>query len=96
MRRSLLAISEPVAGPALVGEGLVFSAMKPAESGKGVVLRCYNALAKAAAGEWRVPWRVASAELVRLDETPLSSLGVSDGAIRFEAPPRAVVTVLVR
>ncbi|MGA2382959.1 MAG: glycoside hydrolase family 38 C-terminal domain-containing protein [Gemmatimonadales bacterium] len=97
MRRSLLEIPEPVAGPALVGEGLVFSAMKPPESEKGVVLRCYNALARAVAGEWRVPWPVTSAELTRLDETPLASLEISAaGTIRFDAPPRAVVTVLLR
>ena len=97
MRRSLLAIPGPVAGPSLVGNGLVFSAMKPAESGKGTVLRCYNALPARAGGEWRVPWPVASAELVRLDETPLAPLEVSrEGVIRFDAPPRAVVTVLLR
>ena len=96
MRRSLLAVPRPVAGPTLVGEGLVFSAMKPAESGQGVVLRCYNALARLATGEWHVPWPVRSAELARLDETPLSPLEVADGTIRFDAPPRAVVTVLLR
>jgi len=97
MRRSLLAIPGPVAGPSLVGSGLVFSAMKPAESGKGTVLRCYNALPTRAGGEWRVPWPVASAELVRLDETPLAPLELStDGVIPFDAPPRAVVTVLLR
>jgi alpha-mannosidase len=97
MRRSLLAIPEPVAGPTLVGEGLVFSTMKPAESGKGVVLRCYNALAAEAGGEWRIPWPVTSAELARLDETPLSALEVTTaGVIRFDAPPRAVVTHVLR
>jgi mannosylglycerate hydrolase len=97
MRRSLLSVPGPAAGPALVGEGLVFTAMKPAESGRGVVLRCYNALARLVTGEWHVPWPVRSAELSRLDETPLSALEVSpDGAIQFDAPPRAVVTVLLR
>jgi len=97
MRRSLLAIPERVAGPTLVGEGLVFSAMKPAEVGQGVVLRCYNALARAVRGEWRVPWPLASAELARLDETPLAPLEVlRDGVIGFAAPPRAVMTVLLR
>jgi len=96
MRRSLLALPERVAGPALVGEGLVFSAMKPAEAGKGVVLRCYNALGRPVTGEWRVPWPVRSAEVARLDETPLAPLEIASGAIRFDAPPRAVVTVLLR
>jgi hypothetical protein len=97
MRRSLLAIPHLVAGPELVGAGLVFSAMKPAERGHGIVLRCYNALEKPVQGTWRVPWPVRSAERARLDETPVSPLAVEpDGAIPFEAGPRAVATLLLR
>ncbi len=97
MRRSLLALPAAVAGPSLQGEGLVFAAFKPAESGPAVVLRCYNALARAVAGAWRVPWPVRDARLARLDETPLGPLDVGrDGEVRFTAAPRAVVTVLLR
>lgn len=97
MRRSLRALPRAVRGPELTGEGLVFTAMKPAEDGKGVVLRCYNALDRAVAGAWRVPWRVGEARLARLDETPLTSLAVErGGAVRFAAAPRAVVTVVLR
>ena len=97
MRRSLLAVPRPVPGPELVGEGLVFSAMKPAEAGRGIVLRCYNALARPVSGAWRLPWRARSAHLVRLDESPLAPLALAaDGRVRFDAAPRAVVTVLLR
>ena len=97
MRRSLLAVPQPLRGPELIGAGLVFSAMKPAERGRGVVLRCYNATARPVAGEWRIPWPVRAAELVRLDETPLSPLEVSaEGTIRIDVPSFAVVTVLLR
>jgi len=97
MRRSLLDVPLPVRGPALTGEGLVFSAMKPADAGRGIVLRCYNALPRAVAGEWRVPWKFGAAHLARLDETPQAPADVGPGgAVRFHAPPRAVVTVLVR
>ncbi len=97
MRRSLLAVPRPVAGPALSGEGLVFTAMKPAEQGRATVLRCHNAGAEPVAGRWRIPWPVRSAALVRLDETPLGSLPVApDGTIAFEAAPRAIVSVLIR
>jgi len=97
MRRSLLELPRPVAGPELLGEGLVFSAMKPAEAGRGIVLRCYNALAKRVAGAWRLSPRPRSAHLARLDETPIAPLDVAaDGRIPFEAAPRAIVTVLVR
>lgn len=97
MRRSLLKIPEPVTGPELVGEGLVCSALKPAERGRGTVLRCYNCLARPVRGEWRVPWPVRSAELARMDETAIAPVAVApDGAIAFEAGPRAVVTLLLR
>ncbi|HEX5964164.1 MAG TPA: glycoside hydrolase family 38 C-terminal domain-containing protein, partial [Gemmatimonadales bacterium] len=36
----------------LEGYGLVFSGMKPAEQGDGLVLRCYNATARPTAGLW--------------------------------------------
>jgi len=97
MRRALLEVPAPVRGPELVGEGLVFSAMKPAEAGRGVVLRCYNALPRATAGEWRVPWRVATAHVARLDEAPQGPAElVGEGRIRFHAAARAAVTILVR
>jgi alpha-mannosidase len=97
MRRALLAAPPEVRGPALSGEGLVFSAMKPAESGRGTILRCYNGRDKAASGAWHVAWRVTSATLCRLDEGPLKKLRVErGGTIRFDAPPRGVVTVLLR
>jgi len=97
MRRSLLELPRPVAGPELLGEGLVFSAMKPAEAGRGIVLRCYNALAKSVAGAWRLSARPRSAHLARLDESPIAPLAVAaDGRIPFEAAARAIVTVLVR
>ena len=97
MRRSLLDVPRPVPGPELLGEGLVFSALKPAEAGRGIVLRCYNALAKPVSGAWRLPSRARSAHLARLDESPLAPLEVAaDGRVLFEAGPRAVVTILIR
>ncbi len=97
MRRSLLALPGRVEGPSLEGEGLVFSALKPADDGRGVVARCYNALERPVAGLWRVPWPVRRAMLVRLDETALAPLDVGPGGeVRFDAAPRAVVTILLR
>jgi alpha-mannosidase len=97
MRRALPAVPLPVPGVELAGEGLVFSAMKPAESGRGTILRCYNATGKAARGAWCVGWPVKSASLCRLDEKPLRKLEVdARGRVAFAAPPRAVITILVR
>ena len=97
MRRALLEIPAPVPGAELIGDGLVFSAMKPAESGRGTVLRCYNATEKAVHGAWRVGWSVRSASLCRLDEKMVKKLEVgAGGRLAFDAPPRAVVTLLLR
>ena len=97
MRRASLAVPSAVCGPALAGAGLVFSAMKPAESGHGIVLRCYNATARPSRGEWKVPWPVKSATQCRLDETAISKRKVGRGGlVTFEAGPREVVTILLR
>lgn len=83
------------AGPALVGPGLAFSAMKESEDGEWAVLRCVNLLDEAVEGGWQLP---AAREVVRsrLDETPLDALPVQGGGVRFTAAPREVVTILVR
>ncbi|MFI5207753.1 MAG: glycoside hydrolase family 38 C-terminal domain-containing protein [Gemmatimonadales bacterium] len=97
MRRALLEAPAPVPGPELIGRGLAFSAMKAAESGRGVVLRCYNATTKTVRGAWRVTWPVRSATLCRLDEKAMHKLEVdAGGRVAFDAPPRAVVTILLR
>lgn len=83
------------AGPALVGQGLAFSAMKESEDGEWVVLRCVNLLDQAVEGAWQVP-AAREAFFSRLDETPLEVLPVQHGGVRFVAAPRAVVTILVR
>jgi len=96
MQRALLGTPAPATGPELEGEGLVFSALKPAESGRGIVLRCFNARTSPVNGAWRLPWPVRSAELCRLDETRLGALKVARGRVRFTAGPRAIVSVRVR
>lgn len=84
-----------VAGVALEGAGLAFSAATISEDGGWMVLRCVNVLDREAGGAWRCA-AISSAMLARLDETPLQPLAVHDGEVRFAAPARAVVTVLVR
>jgi len=95
MVRATLVPAAPVAGPELSGAGLVFSAMKPAEDGRGVILRCYNATDRVAEGAWRVPWPTASATRCRLDETDEAPLAVEQGRIAIAASPRQVVSVRV-
>ncbi|PYP60704.1 MAG: hypothetical protein DMD44_01595 [Gemmatimonadetes bacterium] len=81
----------------LEGSGLVLSAVKPAQQGSPLVLRCYNATGRAAAGAWRFAEGVKSAHRVRADERESTAL-VLEGrgkVVRFTAEPHEVVTILV-
>lgn len=81
----------------LEGDGLVFSALKPAADGAGVILRCYNATDRATRGAWRLPLPVSSARRVRADEREGTDLALDEGgrAVRFSAAPRELVTILL-
>jgi len=82
---------------ALEGSGLVLSAVKPAQQGSPLVLRCYNATGRAAAGAWRFADGVKSAHRVRADERESTAL-VLEGrgkVVRFTAEPYELVTILV-
>ncbi len=93
--RSALEPPTGLHGVALDGDGLVLSAFKVSEDREWSVLRCVNVLDEWVEGQWR--WDgVTDAALARLDETPLGSLPTVEGAVLFSAPPRAVVTILVR
>ncbi len=97
MLRSALRQHEAVPGPELRGDLLVLSAVKPAEDGKGIVLRCYNPTARDVRGEWRSPKPARAASRCRLDETPLErQVPTRTSAIAFTAEARAVVTISVR
>ena len=81
----------------LEGSGLVLSAVKPAQQGSPLVLRCYNATDRKAAGAWRFGETVKSAHRVRADERESVAL-VLEGrgkTVRFVAEPHEVVTILV-
>ena len=62
-------------------EGLVLSAFKVAEDGRGIVVRVYNPTSRTISGQisfWRPP---LEAEWTRLDESPLEKINLSSGAI---------------
>jgi alpha-mannosidase len=94
--RSNLAGAHVAGGLELEGEGLVFSAALPARERGWIVLRCVNRRDATVRGAWRTRSAIAEARLARLDETPLGPLDVDPHAVTFDAPPRAIVTVLVR
>ena len=81
---------------ALEGEGIVFSALKPAENGDGVVLRCYNAGGSPTTGTCRAPFALVSAARVRADEREAVPLAIEDGrTVRFVADGHEIVTLLL-
>jgi 2-O-(6-phospho-alpha-D-mannosyl)-D-glycerate hydrolase len=83
----------------LEGSGLVLSAVKPAQQGSPLVLRCYNATDRKVAGAWRFGAgdSVKSAHRVRADERESVAL-VLEGrgkTVRFVAEPHEIVTILI-
>jgi alpha-mannosidase len=81
----------------LEGEGLVFSAVKPAEQGRGMVLRCYNARPSPAAGAWHLSASIAGAQRARADEQVLHEIRLGEGgrSVPFHAAPHEIVTIMV-
>jgi mannosylglycerate hydrolase len=81
----------------LEGTGMVFSAVKPAQAGSPMVLRCYNASGRKAAGAWRFGDGVKSAHRVRADERESVALVLEQrgNVVRFVAEPHEIVTILV-
>jgi alpha-mannosidase len=70
--------------------------MKESEDGAWLVLRCVNVRDDETHGTWRLPFDVREAHLARLDETRIALLEAAGAAVAFTAPPRAIVTILVR
>jgi alpha-mannosidase len=94
--RSALTIASPTAGLELRGRGLSFSSAKEAEDGGAVALRCINLTDERVEGSWRLGFSAHTARMARLDETPAEALRIEHDEVRFSAPPRGVVTILVR
>jgi alpha-mannosidase len=94
--RSALAIAPPTAGLELRGRGLAFSSAKEAEDGAALALRCINFTDERVEGSWRLGFTAHTARMARLDETPAETLRIENDEVRFSAPPRGVVTILVK
>jgi 2-O-(6-phospho-alpha-D-mannosyl)-D-glycerate hydrolase len=94
--RSTLSVPAPVHGLELHGRGLAFSTCKESEDGAFVVVRCVNLLDEMVEGAWTFGVAIRQAHRARLDETLLEPLAISDRRVEFQAPSRAVVTILVR
>jgi alpha-mannosidase len=76
---------------------VVFSALKDAEEGEGIVLRCYNPSEKEERAAVRFSGAVRQAWQARLDETPVSQLTLQgDNEVPLALKPGEVVTLLVK
>ena len=96
-RRHAMTMIPSGGGVTLEGEGLALSAVTLARRDGWLVLRAVNLTTARVRGVWRVAPKAREARLARLDETPGRALSVNaDGSVRFSAPPRGIVTVLVR
>jgi alpha-mannosidase len=95
--RDAIHLSLPGTDIVLEGTGLVLSAVKPAQAGSPLVLRCYNATGEKVPGAWRFGEGIRTAHRVRADEresTPLVLEGRGQ-RVRFLAEPHEIVTILV-
>lgn len=81
----------------LEGDGLVLSAVKPAQEGEAMVLRCYNATAETVGGAWRFGEPRTRAFRARADERNHTPAHLTDDGrtLVFQAGPHAWVTHVV-
>ena len=94
--RSALAMPSPVRGVELTGQGLACSAITTSQNGEWLVLRSVNLTEESQRGAWTVGFDVKEAQIARLDETPMGAVAGRGSRVEFVAPPRAVITILVR
>jgi alpha-mannosidase len=73
----------------------VLSALKPAEDGNGVIMRCYSVRGNPIAGLLRLGGVLARATMCRADEAPIGELALSGGGrtVRFMVPAYGMVSV---
>lgn len=95
--RDAVALDAAPVDVTLEGAGLVYSALKPAQSGGSLVLRCYNATDRQAGGAWRFGDAIKTAHRVRADERESVPLVLENRGriVRFSAGPHEIVTILV-
>jgi alpha-mannosidase len=95
--RQAIRLDFPATEIRLEGEGLVFSSLKPAAAGDGIVLRCYNATGALVGGRVELGAPVSAAARVRADESEPTPLPLGRGglSVRFDAGPHEIVTLLL-
>ncbi len=94
--RAALRVPPATEGVSLGGAGLALSSVKTSENGAWTVLRCVNCTDREVTGEWVLGTTVDEARTSRLDETPGVPIPIRGRVVPILAPPRAIVTILVR
>jgi len=74
---------------------LMLSALKQSEDGQGVVLRVWNTSSEKLDAVIATVLPIKAASRVRLDETPIEELGISNGHINLEIKPHKIETILL-
>jgi alpha-mannosidase len=95
--RQATELDPPATDVRLEGDGLVFSSLKPATGGGGIVFRCYNATGSEVAGRVVFATPVAAVARARADERapqPLP-LDVERTSVELDAGPHEIVTLLL-
>jgi alpha-mannosidase len=77
---------------ALKGRGMVVTALKPAEDGKGLVVRAYNSTGNPEKFVLSLPG-IKSARLLNLEEKLLKPLAINQGKLEMEAGPFEILTI---
>jgi alpha-mannosidase len=95
--RQATELDPPATDLRLEGEGLVFSSLKPAATGDGIVFRCYNASGSEVAGRLEFGIPVAAVARARADEREPEPLpiGENGSSVRFVAGPHEIVTLVL-
>ena len=75
------------------GKGLVFSALKQADDGKGVLLRVWNSSGKTVNATVKSLIPVKSAERLTLREASLGKLSITSGVIKLAIKPYKIETI---
>ena len=72
----------------------MLSTCKPAEDGRGTIVRCFSLRGEAVAGRIRCARRLAQASLVRADESLVRELAIGAGSeVEVVAAGRGMVSV---
>jgi alpha-mannosidase len=74
----------------------IISAIKPAEDGKGIIVRGYSIADELTQVSLKPLLKYKTAERVMLDESSIEPVAMHDGIIRFSARPREIVTIRIR